>query len=84
MIDAISKAMSTYQRAHLTKDHFYCMINARIYNLIENMAMDRVYRDLKATAGPVSERRTVPFRVFLFDQMIVNYGLYAIALKNMF
>lgn len=50
---------------------------------MENMAFDRVYQDLETATGPVSERQVVPFTTFLNDQIIMNYGLYSLAIKNM-
>jgi len=40
---------------------------SKIFTMLDNLITDRVFLDLEASTGPVSERGAVPFASFLFD-----------------
>jgi len=42
---------------------------------------DKVYFDLENQSGPVADRLSAPFSNFMYDSLIVHYGLYSIAIK---
>ena len=48
---------------------------------MDQLIQDKVYFDLEIQSGPVQERKPVSFATFMFDSMLMQYGLYNIAIK---
>jgi hypothetical protein len=44
---------------------------------------DKVYSDLDNWANPIGERTPVSFETFMYDSMIMRFGLYSISVKVM-
>ena len=44
---------------------------------------DKVWIDLENESGPVQNRQPVPFHSFLYDAMIMRFGLQSIAIKTL-
>jgi hypothetical protein len=42
---------------------------------------DKVYRDIENETGPFAQRQAQPFPTFMYDSMIMQYGLQQIAIK---
>ena len=48
---------------------------------MDQMMQDKTYRDLENDAGPLEKRKPSQFPSFMFDTMIMSYGLKTIAVK---
>lgn len=83
IIQAIYKVTNGGPKAKLSKEHFYKMDPQKIFTLLDNLIQDRVYMDLETATGPVSERVIVPFANFLYDQVLMNFGLVSLAIRTL-
>jgi hypothetical protein len=48
---------------------------------MDQMMQDKTYRDIDNDAGPLEKRKPSQFPTFMFDTMIMSYGLKTIAVK---
>ena len=65
----------------LTNEHFMCMLPSQIYSLIDTIFQDKVYFDLEIFSTHVTDRVSVSFSSFMYDNVIMQYGLYSISIK---
>ena len=48
---------------------------------MDMLMQDKVYYDLEVATGPIAERTPTSFATFMYDSMLMQYGLYSIAIK---
>lgn len=59
------------------------MLPPQIYSLMDVLMQEKVYFDLDNWGGPVSERMPISFATFMYDSLLMQYGLYNISIKVM-
>jgi hypothetical protein len=82
IIEAIYRKLHMSKGNKLSADHFLCMLPSLIYSVTDQIIQDKVYADLEAShSGVVMERCPVSFPTFMYDSMIMQYGIMNIAIK---
>ena len=51
------------------------MMPSKIYELMDNVMQEKVWIDLDAETGPLQSRSAIPFHTFMYDVMIMKFGL---------
>ena len=59
------------------------MVPSKIYELMDNVMQEKVWIDLESEIGPLESRSAVPFHTFMYDVMIMKFGLQSIAIKTL-
>ena len=77
IISAIQKTLKLNQKKNkkLPKDYYIAMVPNKIYDLMDAVMQEKVWIDLEAEGGPVDQRSAVPFHSFMYDVMIMRFGL---------
>jgi len=85
IISAIKKTLrvSEKNKKKLPKDYYIAMVPSKIYELMDNVMQEKVWVDLEAETGPIENRQAVPFHTFMYDVMIMKFGLQSIAIKTL-
>ena len=60
----------------LSPDYFLCMLPPQFYAIIDQVMQDKVYFDLELGNAPLAERQPVSFPTFMYDSLLMQYGLY--------
>ena len=50
---------------------------------MDNVMQEKVWIDLESESGPLESRSAVPFHTFMYDVMIMKFGLQSIAIKTL-
>ena len=53
----------------------------KLLSLLDGVMCDKVWNDLDQEKGPLDQRVPGAFHTFMFDAMIMSYGLQTIAIK---
>ena len=59
------------------------MVPSKIFELMDTVMQEKVWIDLESESGPVDSRSAVPFHTFMYDVMIMKFGLQSIAIKTL-
>lgn len=82
IIEAIYRKLNMSKKNKLSADHFLCMLPNLIYSVTDQIIQDKVYADLEASHSVlIMERCPVSFPTFMYDSMIMQYGIMNIAIK---
>lgn len=57
------------------------MMPNQIFVIIDQIMQDKVYYDLENESGSIAERQPVSFPTFMYDSLLMQYGLYQISIK---
>lgn len=71
---AIQKALGVGYKK-LGSEYQICMLPPVVFDILNQTMQDKVYRDIENESGPVAQRLAVPFPTFMYDSMIMQYGL---------
>ena len=82
IITAIKKTLNLNNKK-LSKDYYMEMKPDKILTHLNDIMQDKVWVDLENEAGPVQNRRPIPFHTFIYDSMIMKFGLQSIAIKTL-
>jgi len=52
------------------------MLPPQFYAIIDQVMQDKVYFDLELENAPLAERQPVSFPTFMYDSLLMQYGLY--------
>lgn len=80
IIQTIYRTLKT-NKQQLKKEHFYAMKSENIYKQMDLIICEKVYTDIELSRGPVDQRLPDPFPNFMYDQVLVQYGLYSVSIK---
>lgn len=77
IISAIKKTLrvSEKNKKKLPKEYYIAMVPGKIYELMDSVMQEKVWVDIESESGPIEERAAVPFHQFMFDCMIMKFGL---------
>ena len=59
------------------------MFPNKIFELMDNVMQEKVWIDIEQEAGEIESRSALPFHQFMYDVMIMRYGLQSIAIKTL-
>lgn len=59
------------------------MVPSKILEMMDNVMQEKVWIDLESESGPLEHRSAVPFHTFMYDFMIMRFGLQSIAIKTL-
>ena len=59
------------------------MVPSKIYEIMSNVMQEKVWADIEQESGDITSRLPVPFPSFMFDVMLMKYGLPSIAIKTL-
>ena len=82
ILSSIKKTLSLPNHK-LTKDYFISMEPFKILKILDEIMQEKVIQDLENEDGPISTRTAAPFHQFLYDSMIMRFGLQSIAIKTL-
>jgi hypothetical protein len=57
------------------------MLPPQFYAILDQVMQDKVYYDLELENASLSERQPVSFPTFMYDSLLMQYGLYQISIK---
>ena len=85
IISAIKKTLklSEKQNKKLPRDYHIAMVPSKIYELMDNVMQEKVWIDLEAESSVLEHRSAAPFHTFMYDVMIMKFGLQSIAIKTL-
>lgn len=85
IIAAIKKTLKLNKKNNkkLSKDYQIAMVPSKIYEMMDNVMQEKVWIDLESESGPLEDRSAVPFHTFMYDVMIMKFGLQSIAIKTL-
>ena len=85
IISAIKKTLTLSEKKNkkLPKDYHIAMVPTKIYEIMDNVMQEKVWIDLESEAGPLESRAAIPFHTFMYDVMIMKFGLQSIAIKTL-
>mgnify|MGYP001413502383 CR=1 FL=1 len=67
----------------LGREYHIAMVPSKIYELMDTVMQEKVWIDLESESGPLESRSAVPFHTFMYDVMIMKFGLQSIAIKTL-
>ena len=67
----------------MPRDYHIAMMPTKIYDLMDNVMQEKVWIDLESESGSLENRSAVPFHTFMYDVMIMKFGLQSIAIKTL-
>lgn len=82
ILTSIKKTLSLPNH-ELTKDYYISMDPAKILQLLDEIMREKVVKDLENEDGPIQSRHAAPFHQFMYDSMIMRFGLQSIAIKTL-
>ena len=82
ILSSIKKTLSLPNHK-LTKDYFISMEPFKILKILDEIMQEKVIQDLENEDGPISTRTAAPFHQFLYDHMIMRFGLQSLAIKTL-
>ena len=59
------------------------MVPSKIYELMDNVMQEKVWIDLENETQDIEKRQAIPFHSFMYDVMIMRFGLQSIAIKQL-
>lgn len=65
----------------LDKEYFICMVPNLICIQIDQIMQDKAYRDIENETGNLNRRMGASFPSFMYDSMLMTYGLQNISVK---
>ena len=85
IISAIKKTLklSAKKNKKLMKDFKIAMVPNKIFELMDNVMQEKVWIDIEQESGDLETRSAVPFHTFMYDVMIMKFGLQSIAIKTL-
>lgn len=85
IISAIKKTLKLNEKNNkkLPKDYNIAMVPSKIYELMDNVMQEKVWVDLESEGSTLENRSAVPFHTFMYDVMIMKFGLQSIAIKTL-
>ena len=85
IISAIKKTLRINEKnkKKLPKDYHIAMVPSKIYELMDQVMQEKVWLDLENEADELEKRSAVPFHSFMYDVMIMRFGLQSIAIKTL-
>ena len=85
IISAIKKTLQVNEKkkTKLSKDFYIAMVPSKIYELMDTVMQEKVWIDLESEVGALESRSAVPFHTFMYDVMIMKFGLQSIAIKTL-
>ncbi len=85
IISAIKKTLkvNAKNKKKLPKDYYIAMVPNKIFELMDNVMQEKVWVDIEAESGPIESRSAIPFHTFMYDVMIMKFGLQSIAIKTL-
>lgn len=77
IISAIKKTlrMNGKNGKKLPREYYIAMMPFKIYELMDSVMQEKVWLDIEAETGPIETRAASPFHQFMFDFMIMKFGL---------
>jgi hypothetical protein len=46
-----------------------------MFEIMDNMMCEKALHDLKSEQNPIKDRRITPYATFMYDSMLMQYGL---------
>jgi len=83
IMEAIEKTLGVGKRK-LGKDYYTLMKGPQMFEIMDNMMCEKAISDLKTEANPIKDRRIIPYATFMYDTMLMQYGLPQLAVKVLF
>ena len=85
IISAIKKTLKlgAKKNKRMMKDYQIAMVPNKIYELMDNVMQEKVWIDIETESGGIENRSAVPFHTFMYDVMIMKFGLQSIAIKTL-
>jgi len=80
IVSAITKTLKL-GKTKLTGEYQVCLLPNQVYAILEPVMVEKVLVDLENEKGDVEKRAAIPFYTFMYDQMIMRFGLQSIAIK---
>jgi len=63
-------------------EFFYCLPDSKIYAILNQIMMDKAYRDINHETDSLDRRLGPSFPQFVYDTMIIMFGLPTISVKT--
>jgi hypothetical protein len=79
ILKALSKVLKNPSK--LDKEYFFCMLPMLICSQIDQIMQDKTYRDIENETGSIDRRIGPSFPSFMYDSMLMAYGLQNISVK---
>ena len=86
IISAIKKTMQLSKKKNkkLEKDYQIAMLPNKILDIMDAVMFEKVWIDIEnENKDQVDQRLATPFHTFMYDQMIMKFGLQSLAIKNL-
>ena len=85
ILSAIKKTLklSAKKNKKMLKDFKIAMVPNKIFELMDNVMQEKVWIDIEQEADSIENRSAVPFHTFMYDVMIMKFGLQSIAIKTL-
>lgn len=77
IISAIKKTLklNTKGGKSMPKEYSIAMVPPKIFELMDAIMQEKVWVDIEAETGPIEGRAAVPFHTFMYDVVLMRYGL---------
>ena len=76
--------MNKKKNKKLEKDYLIAMLPSKILDIMDGVLFEKVWIDLEnETKQDVEARLPTPFHTFMYDAMIMKFGLQSLAVKNL-
>ena len=82
ILTSIKKTLSLPNH-ELTQDYYLALDPSKTIQILDEIMREKVVRDLENEDGPIHGRHAVPFHQFMYDSMIMRFGLQSIAIKTL-
>ena len=86
IISAIKKTMQVGKGKNkkLDKDFRIAMLPNKILDIVDSVMFEKVWNDLdNENKEQVEQRVATPFHTYMYDHMIMKFGLQSLAIKNL-
>ena len=85
IIAAIKKTLRVNEKnkKKMPKEYYIAMMPFKIFELMDSVMQEKVWVDIEAESGPIATRAALPFHQFMYDVMIMKFGLQSIAIKTL-
>ena len=67
----------------MTKQHFYAESREHIYKQMDVIISEKVYNDIESAKDQIDNRLPDPFPNAIYDQMLLQYGIYTVSIKKL-
>ena len=86
IISAIKKTiqMSMKKNKKLEKEYMIAMLPSKILDIMDIVMFEKVWIDIENEEKEmIEQRQPTPFHSFMYDHMIMKFGLQSLAIKNL-